>query len=123
MGSRPDRDWLLPLLAINAVALGVQSSAIQRLGVSGLSTVYLTGTLTSVVIRLTSGHRIKHVAPSLIILLGLIGGAGIGALLLGLAPPVVPSIQLATVEVVLAWARFSPRLRRPVATGDHPVRS
>ncbi|MEK6439884.1 YoaK family protein [Pseudonocardia sp. T1-2H] len=113
LDSHPDRDWLLPLLAINALALGLQSSAIQRLGVSGLSTTYLTGTLTSVVIRLTSGRGIKHVAPSLTILLGLIAGAGIGALLLELVPAAVPSIQLATVAVVLTWARFSPRLRHP----------
>jgi uncharacterized membrane protein YoaK (UPF0700 family) len=120
LDSHPGRDWLFPLLAINAVALGLQSSAIQRFGVSGLSTTYLTGTLTSVVIRLASGRGIKHVAHSLTILVGLIGGAGIGALLLEFAPPTVPAIQLVTVAVVLAWARFSPRLHNPVAADDHP---
>ena len=44
------------LLLSAAIALGVQSSTVQRFGVSGLSTTYLTGTLTSAVIHLVA-HR------------------------------------------------------------------
>jgi uncharacterized membrane protein YoaK (UPF0700 family) len=38
------------LLALTALALGIQSAAIQRFGVLGLSTTYLTGTLTTLAI-------------------------------------------------------------------------
>jgi len=36
----------LGLLMVAAAALGIQSSAIQRFGVSGLSSTYLTGTVS-----------------------------------------------------------------------------
>ena len=65
-GSAPDAAVRsLPLLALNAAALGMQSSAIQRFGVSGLSTTYLTGTLTTVVIRLTQRKGLRTVGHSL----------------------------------------------------------
>ncbi|HUZ19066.1 MAG TPA: YoaK family protein [Acidimicrobiales bacterium] len=47
-GVRPTGSMTLVLLGVNATALGIQSSAVLRLGVSGLSTTYLTGTLTGV---------------------------------------------------------------------------
>lgn len=93
--------WLLPFLALNAAALGLQSSAIQRFGVSGLSTTYLTGTLTTIVIKLTSGRGLRDVGHSLTILLGLIVGAAIGTVLVRVAPVAVPVVQLGTVFAVL----------------------
>jgi uncharacterized membrane protein YoaK (UPF0700 family) len=110
LNSRPPASWFLPLLAVNAAALGIQSSAIQRFGVSGLSTTYLTGTLTTVVIRLVSGKGVRAVGHSVAILAGLIAGAAIGALLVQVAPALVPLTQLVPVAVVLMlW-----RLRRAV---------
>ncbi len=115
LGSHPEADWLFPLLALNAAALGLQSSAIQRFGVPGLSTTYLTGTLTTVVARLISGHRLKTVAHSLAILLGLIVGAGIGTVLIEFAPVAVPGIQLLTLVAVLLTVRLSKHLHIPMA--------
>lgn len=111
LGSAPSSAALLPLLALNAAALGLQSSAIQRFGVSGLSTTYLTGTLTNVVIRLVSGKRLAEVAHSLWILLGLIAGASIGALLVRLSPVAVPLVQLGTTGVALCVVVFTRQLR------------
>jgi len=108
LDSDPPKDWWLPLLAVNAAALGLQSSAVQRFGVSGLSTTYLTGTLTTVVIRLTSGKRLAEVQHSLWILCGLVAGAAGGALLVEHAPVAVPAIQLVTTLAVLAVA-LAPR--------------
>lgn len=107
LGSHPPQAAYLPMLAASAAALGLQSSAIQRFGVSGLSTTYLTGTLTSVVIKLTSGHGFRAVGHSLTILLGLVAGAGIMAVLLATAPALVPVLLLGTVLAVLllVWAR------------------
>lgn len=101
LGSDPPASAFLPLLAGSAAALGLQSSAIQRFGVSGLSTTYLTGTLTTVVIRLTSGHGFRAVRHSAIILLGLIVGAGLLAALLAVAPVLVPLLLVGTVAAVL----------------------
>ena len=78
--------------------------------ISAQKTTYLTGTLTTVVIRLTSGKRLADVSHSLWILFGLVVGAAAGALLVRHAPVVVPLIQLSTVLTVLAVAvvRFRP---------------
>jgi uncharacterized membrane protein YoaK (UPF0700 family) len=109
-GSAPPDSAFLPLLALNAAALGIQSSAIQRFGVSGLSTTYLTGTLTTVVIRLVSGKGVRAVGHSVAILLGLIAGAAIGALLVRNVPVLVPLTQLVPLTgVLIVW-----RLRRSV---------
>ena len=105
--------WLLPFLGLNAAALGLQSSAIQRFGISGLSTTYLTGTLTTVVIRLSTGKGLREVRHSLAILAGLIVGAALGTLLVIGALDAVPSIQLGTLAVVLVVAASSRHLRHP----------
>ena len=102
LGSDPPASGYLPMLAASAAALGLQSSAIQRFGVSGLSTTYLTGTLTTVVIRLASGHGFRAVRHSAVILLGLIVGAALMGGLIALAPVLVPLLLVATVAGVLA---------------------
>jgi uncharacterized membrane protein YoaK (UPF0700 family) len=117
MASDPEQEWLLLLLGLNAGALGLQSSAIQRFGVPGLSTTYLTGTLTAVVMRLATGKGLKAVRHSLAILLGLIVGAGVATVLIEFVPAAVPAIQLVTVAVVLVTVHFSGRLHRPLAGG------
>lgn len=101
-GSEPRGTAQLALLAANAVALGVQSSSVQRFGITGLSTTYMTGTLTTLIVRLTSGHRLRDVAGSLQLLCGLIAGAICAALLVRYAPVLAPLIQLCSVAAVLA---------------------
>lgn len=100
-GSAPRGAVQLVLLAGNALALGVQSSSVQRFGVSGLSTTYMTGTLTTMIVRLTSGHRLRDVADSLQILCGLVVGAIVAAALADYAPPLAPLVQLVSVGLVL----------------------
>lgn len=102
-GSEPPPSAYLPMLAASAAALGLQSSAIQRFGVSGLSTTYLTGTLTTVVIRLTTGHGFRAVRHSAVILLGLVVGAALMAGLIAVVPVLVPLLLLLTVAGVLAF--------------------
>lgn len=100
-GSAPTDGVQLLLLAANAVALGVQGSSVQRFGVSGLSTTYMTGTLTTVIVRLTSGGRLRDVAESLQILCGLVVGAVGAAALADRVPVCAPLIQLVPVGSVL----------------------
>jgi uncharacterized membrane protein YoaK (UPF0700 family) len=45
------------LIALSAVAMGVQSAAVRRLNVPGIATTYVTGTLTTAVTSLVAGSR------------------------------------------------------------------
>jgi uncharacterized membrane protein YoaK (UPF0700 family) len=89
------------LLLATAIGLGVQSSTVQRFGVSGLSTTYMTGTLTTVVIRLATGRGVKEVRHSVEVLLGLVAGAVAGTVLVRLAPPAAPVLQLSALGAVI----------------------
>lgn len=104
------------LLAASALALGVQSSAILRLNVSGLSTTYLTGTLTTLVQALTTARRLQGNGRSLCLLIALIAGAGLGALLATQAPAAVPLVPLVILAAVIATAE----LRFPAAPDAGP---
>jgi uncharacterized membrane protein YoaK (UPF0700 family) len=100
-GGEPTPRLALAMLLSTAVALGIQSSTVQRFGVSGMSTTYLTGTLTTVVIRLASGRGVREVWHSLEILLGLVTGAAAGAALVLLAPLFAPVLQLLALGAVI----------------------
>src|SRR4051794_30878382 len=92
------------LLGLAAVALGLQSSAILRFGVSGLSTTYMTGTLTTLVAALAHGRHPPNVLPSAQIITGLVVGAGAAAVLIAHAPLVVPLLELIPVTLALIAA-------------------
>lgn len=70
----------LGLLMLSAAALGVQSSAIQRFGVPGLSSTYLTGTLTSLIAGVAARSPWRSLRPKVHVLLALMSGAAAGAL-------------------------------------------
>lgn len=103
-GGAPGPGVALALLLCTAVALGIQSSTVQRFGVSGMSTTYLTGTLTTVVIRLATGRGVREVWHSIEILLGLVAGAAAGTGLVLLAPLLAPVLQLAVLGAVVVTA-------------------
>jgi uncharacterized membrane protein YoaK (UPF0700 family) len=109
-GSAPQGGTQLVLLGANALALGVQGSSVQRFGVNGLSTTYMTGTLTTVIVRLTSGGRLRHVAGSLQLLAALITGAIVAGLLADHLPACAPLIQLGPVGLVLLGSLLVPKL-------------
>ena len=92
------------LLLINAMASGMQSSTVARFGVSGLSTTYLTGTLTTLAMNIASGRGSRVVHCRAKILVGLIGGAAIGGTLALRLPLIAPAIQLGSVGVVILRA-------------------
>ncbi|MDE3064509.1 MAG: DUF1275 domain-containing protein [Acidobacteriota bacterium] len=107
VGAAPSADVSYALLGLNAAALGIQSAAVLRFGISGLSTTYLTGTLTQFVAGLTKRHEPVQVRSGLV-LLALIGGASAGGLAALHAPrfaPLVPAGGLAVV-VFGAWLSF-----------------
>jgi len=48
------------LIALSALAMGLQSAAVRALGVPGIATTYITGTLTSLMVALV--HRLQAAA-------------------------------------------------------------
>jgi uncharacterized membrane protein YoaK (UPF0700 family) len=95
------------LLALCAAALGVQSSAVQRLGVSGLSSTYLTGTLTTLIAGVAARKPAAVLLPSLLVLVALVVGAGAGWAASATIRPVAPLIALVPFLVILSVAVFS----------------
>jgi uncharacterized membrane protein YoaK (UPF0700 family) len=89
------------LLALLATAMGIQSAAFLRLGIVGLSTTYLTGTLTSAIHALVHRGAWRASSRSVAILVAaILGAAGGGAAALE-APWVAPLIPLCLLAVVV----------------------
>jgi uncharacterized membrane protein YoaK (UPF0700 family) len=101
----------LALLLVSAVALGIQSSAVQRFGVPGLSSTYLTGTLTSLIGDVAARSGWDALRPRLQVLLALVAGACVGALLTTHLPRAAPALLLVPLASVLLASRH---LRRRV---------
>ncbi|MCE0537014.1 DUF1275 family protein [Kineosporia rhizophila] len=108
-GNHPEGLLMAALLALNSFALGLQSSAITRFGVSGLSTTYMTGTLTTLVVRLASGRPLKDVSHSGTLLIALVVGAAVAAALLEWAEGLVPALQLGGVALALGLGVWTTR--------------
>ncbi|MBM0202654.1 DUF1275 family protein [Micromonospora sp. STR1s_5] len=98
----PDAGVHLALLMLSAVALGVQSSAIQRFGVSGLSSTYLTGTLTSLIAGVAARSPWASLRPKAQVLLALMVGAAVGALVALHLPVVAPALLIVPLVLVIA---------------------
>jgi uncharacterized membrane protein YoaK (UPF0700 family) len=102
------------LIALSALAMGAQGSAIRTMNVSGVSTTYLTGTLVGLVTRVavwsgTRGEKVRRAG----VLFALLAGAAIAGVLLVNARSLAPILPLAlTVSVIVvasvAFARTVP---------------
>ena len=117
-GTKPEGGAQLLLLVAAAVAMGIQSGVVAVLGIAGVSTTYLTGTLTTLIDALASpqprpGVNVRRAAA----LCALVGGAALGGLLLATVPAAVPAVPLATLAgAIIAgtlWLRPAPADRRP----------
>ncbi|UZJ25962.1 DUF1275 domain-containing protein [Rhodococcus antarcticus] len=95
----------LALLMIAAAALGIQSSAIQRFGVSGLSSTYLTGTLTTLIGAVAARSPRHTLLPSAQVLSALVVGAGAGALVVEHLPWFSPVLIIGPLVVVVGLSR------------------
>jgi uncharacterized membrane protein YoaK (UPF0700 family) len=103
-GSAPGGTSQTVLLVLSTLAMGMQSSAVLRLNVSGLSTTYLTGTLTTVIQALVVHRRLRGHGRSSLILAALIAGAAVGGVVALHAPAWVPVVQLGLLAVVIGVA-------------------
>lgn len=111
-GGHPTGGIQLVMLALNALALGIQSSSVQRFGAPGLSTTYLTGTLTSLVAHFTHRKPAREMALSGLILAAFVVGAVLGGVLIAHAPAWAPCIPIVSLGVVLTASVPVSRLDR-----------
>jgi uncharacterized membrane protein YoaK (UPF0700 family) len=101
-GTKPAGGAQLLLLALATVAMGMQSAVVIAMGISGVSTTYLTGTLTTLVEALANPDRRNgHDARQVIVLLALVVGAGLSGLLLATVPSAVLAIPFAVLIGVI----------------------
>jgi uncharacterized membrane protein YoaK (UPF0700 family) len=107
-GARPDGVGAATLIAFSGVAMGIQAATARALA-PGMSTTYVTGTLTGLLSELSalgavSGDRRRRAS----IVLALALGAVAGALALSTVPVLAPAIPLAVVGgvVLVAATRF-----------------
>jgi uncharacterized membrane protein YoaK (UPF0700 family) len=117
-GGRPAGSAQVLLIAALAVAMGMQSTAVRKLG--GMSTTYLTGTLTSVIVGLVTGDRPAGFARSVGVLVAIVPGAVAGSLLAQYAPAWLPTVIIAPLAAVVisSMAGFE-----PVRSHFHPRRN
>ncbi len=101
-GNHPAEAAQALLLAAAAAAMGVQSTAVRRLG--QMSTTYLTSTLTGLVEALAVMRWSEDHLRSVGILLMLVAGAVAAVLLVDHARAAVPALQLIPLGIVVAAA-------------------
>jgi uncharacterized membrane protein YoaK (UPF0700 family) len=93
------------LVGMSALAMGMQSDAVVTLGVAGVTTTYVTGTLTGLLRSLVVGGddvpgRLRRAA----VLVGLLVGAVVGGVLMVAARRFAPVLPLAVTVTVLSAA-------------------
>jgi uncharacterized membrane protein YoaK (UPF0700 family) len=98
-GPHPGGTAQLLLIAGLACGMGIQSAAVRQLG--GMSTTYLTGTLTAVVAGLVTGNRQPGLARSVGVLAAIVAGATMGGLVTGRAPAWLPAVILTPLAAVV----------------------
>ena len=98
-GGRPGSTAQVLLIAALAVAMGIQSAAVRQLG--GMSTTYLTGTLTAVVTELVTRDRGPGFARSVGVLAAIVSGAAAGGLVAEHAPAWLPAAIMTPLVVVV----------------------
>ena len=104
-GARPAGWAQYCLLAVTAAAMGMQASAVQEMGLTNVSTTFLTGTLTALVSSLVSPDKeTSYGLRRFGVLIGLAVGAGLCGLLVATAADAVPALPLAALVTTLVLA-------------------
>ena len=106
--THPDGAGAATLIAFSGVAMGIQAATARALA-PGMSTTYVTGTLTGLLSELSalgaiSGDRVRRAS----VVVALAFGAVAGALALSTVPALAPAIPFAVVGgvVIVAATRF-----------------
>ena len=110
-GSRPAGAAQFAILVIAACAMGIQSAAVNEMGLGNVSTTYLTGTLTGLVSAIARPDKKPTGRRRPGVLVGLLAGAVLGGAFLATVHAVVPLLPLLAVAAVVALG--SGRFRLP----------
>ena len=102
-GGHPGREVQAVLLPIVAVAMGIQTTAVRRLG--PLSTAYLTGTLTALLEGLADRHWSTEESRGVAIIIAAIAGAATATLVIDHSPAFLPLVPLVPLTVVVLASR------------------
>jgi uncharacterized membrane protein YoaK (UPF0700 family) len=105
VGGHPGLVFEAVLVGLSALAMGMQSDAVAALGVAGVTTTYVTGTMTGLLRSLVVGGsdvptRLRRVA----VLAALLGGAVVGGVLMVEARRYVAVLPLAVTVIVFVTA-------------------
>jgi uncharacterized membrane protein YoaK (UPF0700 family) len=121
-GSKPAGAAQFLILVGAASAMGIQSAAVNRMGLGNVSTTYLTGTMTGLVsaIARPDGKRVGVRAPSVLVALTI--GAVLAGLLLANAAALVPLLPLTavTAAMLLGSGAVRPAWLAPSPPSDAP---
>jgi len=90
----PSGTLLLVLIALSGLAMGIQAAAVRHLGVPGVASTYITGTLTSLMAELVTGSATRHLR--LLASVFLVYGAG----------ALIGTVLQARSSALLAWLPF-----------------
>ncbi|MGW2325817.1 YoaK family protein [Streptomyces sp. NPDC001700] len=108
-GGHPGQGAQSALLAVAALAMGGQSGLVRAVGPPGMSTTYLTGTLTGLLVDMARDGRVRWASAAL--LAALVVGAALGALLVTHAARAAPALPAGLVALVLLASFTSPGVR------------
>ena len=109
IGSHPRGGVQFALLALAALAMGLQSAAVRAIGIAGLSTTYMTGILTSALATVVAAGRVHW--HSLALIGSVVVGAAASGLLIITAPWAAPILPMGLLAAVLGMAAIMlPRL-------------
>jgi uncharacterized membrane protein YoaK (UPF0700 family) len=104
VGGHPVGDPQLLLLGVASMAMGVQSSAVRSLADPGLSSTYLTGTLTSLVGSVAAGDGLAGQRRNLAVIAAVVVGAAVGGVLVVEVPRAAPAVAVAALGSVIVTA-------------------
>jgi uncharacterized membrane protein YoaK (UPF0700 family) len=110
-GSRPAGATQFVILVLAACAMGIQSAAVNEMGLGNVSTTYLTGMLTGLISAIVRPDSKPAGRRRLGVLLGLVAGAVLAGAFLATVPAVVPLLPLLAIAVAITLG--SGRFRRP----------
>jgi uncharacterized membrane protein YoaK (UPF0700 family) len=96
------------LMALSALALGLQANVIRELHVPGVSTTAFTATFNGLATRSLTAHSARRLAATMI---GMAAGAFLGDWMLSHAHRYAPVVPLAVTAVIIAiaWVVLKPR--------------
>ena len=120
VGGRPALGTADVLLAISALAMGIQTAAVFSLGVAGVFTTAATATTTVLMGDTAHWAETRPDRRRLLILVALVGGATAGGLLVAHARELAPLAPLTVTCAVLAVAAVAMSSPDPAPAERHP---